>query len=266
MKVVLTIAGSDSGGGAGIQGDLKTFEAHDVFGVCVLAALTAQNTRGVREVMPVPAAFVKAQLSAVFEDFEIAAVKVGMLFNAEIISVVAKALQDYKGPVIVDPVMVASSGDHLLEEAAMTALLKELLPLATMITPNIPEAEILNETSIKSREDALQAARDLNARYPKAHILLKGGHARSKETQRAVDILYFDGKCESFRAPMLLSRNTHGTGCTLSSAVAALMANGAEVVPAVQQAKDYVWNAIKLAPTEIGGGAGPLKHNWPCRS
>lgn len=266
MKVVLTIAGSDSGGGAGIQADLKTFEAHDVFGVSVVAALTAQNTQGVRDVFPVPAVFVEAQLAAVFDDFDVAAVKIGMLFNAEIIAVVSRVLQNFDGPVVVDPVMVASSGDQLLEDAAMAALQNELLPLATMITPNIPEAEILNESSIKSREDALQAARELNARYPNAHILLKGGHARSKETQRAVDILYFDGKCESFRAPMLLTRNTHGTGCALSSAIAALLANGAPVVAAVQQAKDYVWNAIKLAPPEIGGGAGPLKHNWPCHS
>ncbi|NLF93564.1 MAG: bifunctional hydroxymethylpyrimidine kinase/phosphomethylpyrimidine kinase [Oligosphaeraceae bacterium] len=251
----LTIAGSDSGGGAGIQADLKTMAAHKVYGMSAIAAITAQNTTTVSGVQEIAPAMVAAQIDAVFADIRVDAVKIGMLFSAEIIRAVAACLQHWQAPfVVLDPVMISKSGCHLLQPAAVSALKECLLPLATLVTPNIPEAEVMTELSIRTRGDMLTAAASLCASGARA-VLLKGGHS----TEHADDLL-FDGHREVWlTGTRLVLRNTHGTGCTLSSAIAANLAQGCPLEESCRRAKEYVRRAI-AAGLEIGQGCGPLHH------
>ncbi len=252
---LLTIAGSDSGGGAGIQADLKTFAAHGVFGMSVITAVTAQNTRAVTAVHELPPAVVRAQLAAVFSDLGADAVKVGMLASAELIKVVAAALSEFRPRyVVVDPVMVAKSGAQLLRDDAVAALLTELLPLATVITPNLPEAARLTGLPTGSESERAVAARQL--KQSGAAVLLKGGHAPGAEV---VDLLFVGQDCHRFTHPRLETSATHGTGCTLSSALACGLARGHDLPTAVAHALDYVWGAMAAA-YPVGHGQGPVNH------
>jgi hydroxymethylpyrimidine/phosphomethylpyrimidine kinase len=256
---VLTIAGSDSGGGAGIQADLKTFSALGTYGLSVITALTAQNTRAVTAIHEVPPEFVTAELDAVFDDIEIAAVKIGMLSSPAIIEAVAEGLRRRgAGRIVVDPVMVAKSGDRLLREDAVSALKAHLLPLATLITPNLPEAAVLLEAAVAPDEAGMiEAAAGLRALGPRA-VLLKGGH---RDAADSIDVLDDGGAPLSLAAPRIASVNTHGTGCTLASAIAALLARGRTLRAAVQEAKTYVTEAIRAADRlSVGHGHGPVHH------
>jgi hydroxymethylpyrimidine/phosphomethylpyrimidine kinase len=257
---VLTIAGSDSGGGAGIQADLKTFSALGVYGASVITALTAQNTRAVTAIHDVPPEFVVAQLDAVFDDIAIAAVKIGMLSSPAIIEAVADGLRRRAAThIVLDPVMVAKSGDRLLREDAVSALEERLLPLATVITPNLPEAEVLLETAVARNEAGMiEAAARLRALGPKA-VLLKGGHLETGA--RSIDVLDDGAGPFTLAAPRIATGNTHGTGCTLSSAIAALLARGLPLRAAVREAKAYVTAAIRAADRlRVGHGHGPVHH------
>jgi hydroxymethylpyrimidine/phosphomethylpyrimidine kinase len=255
MKKVLTIAGSDSGGGAGIQADLKTFMAHGVYGASVITAITAQNTQGVRAVELLSPALVAAQIEMVLNDIGADAVKSGMLGSAEIIETVAEKLEQYDvTQLVVDPVMVAKSGDRLLREDAVDALRRRLLPLALMITPNLPEASVLLDRPVEQERDMRDAAHDLHILGPR-YILLKGGHLPGD----AVDLLYDGEQFHEFRAPRIPTRHTHGTGCTYASAIAALLARGLPVVEAVGEAKQYLTGAIRHA-VAIGAGHSPVNH------
>lgn len=257
--IALTIAGSDSSGGAGIQADLKTFSALEVYGASVITALTAQNTLGVDAVHVVPPDFVLAQMRSVAADLRVGAIKVGMLATRGVIEAVAEGLHDFPGiPVVLDPVMVAASGDSLLDPDAVEAIRSILMPAATLITPNIPEAaKLLGEAPARSEyEMGIQA---LKLREAGAHaVLVKGGHA---DGDTAVDILFEGDEPVSFEAPRSKTRNTHGTGCTLSAAIAAELAKGATLVEAVETAKSYVTAAIFAADRlSIGEGRGPVHH------
>lgn len=258
MHTALTIAGSDSGGGAGIQADLKTFAAHGVFGTSAITAVTAQNTRGVQAWQALPAPLVAAQIQAVVEDIGADVVKIGMLGNAGIVRAVARCLDAMAlTRVVLDPVMVAKGGDRLLEEEAVDALRIELLPRAWIVTPNIPEAEVLTGLEIRSLEDMHTAGRlilSLGARV----VLVKGGHAEGAES---VDVAILPAGAVELRGPRLATRHTHGTGCTLSSAIAANLAKGLPEVQALQEARRYLEGAIRHAP-RIGQGHGPLGHFW----
>jgi hydroxymethylpyrimidine/phosphomethylpyrimidine kinase len=262
---ILTIAGSDSGGGAGIQADLKTFSALGAYGCSVIAALTAQNTRAVTGIHEVPAAFVTAQLDAVFDDIEIAAVKIGMLASPEIITAVADALERRRtGPVVLDPVMVAKSGDHLLRPEAVHALKVRLLPLATVITPNLLEAGVLLAMEPPGDEAGMvEAAARLRTLGPGA-VLLKGGH---REGAESIDVFDDGGEPLTLATARIDTANTHGTGCTLSSALAALLGQGLAPRDAVPAAKAYITEAIRAADRlRVGTGHGPVHHFhrwWP---
>jgi len=254
----MTIAGSDSGGGAGVQADLKTFQALGVYGTSTLVAITAQNTLGVRAVHDIPTDVVAAQIDAVLEDIGVDAAKTGMLASAAIIGTVADRLRHWQVQrLVVDPVMVAKSGDRLLREDAVQALIGELLPLAAVLTPNLPEAEVLVGRAIESDEDVRQAARDIVDLGPRA-VVMKGGHRRTAE---ATDVL-FDGQAfHVFTSERFETPNTHGTGCTLSAAIAAHLARGTSLVEAVDLAKRYLAEAIRRA-VPIGNGHGPVAHDW----
>ena len=251
----LTVAGSDSGGGAGIQADLKTFSAFRVFGMSVLTAVTAQNSVGVTGVHNLPPEFVAQQIDAVLGDFGADAVKLGMLSTAPIIRAVADRLTAHgQSRVVLDPVMVAKSGAPLLQPEARTALIEAVLPLAEVVTPNLPEAAVLAEMSVTTVTDMEEAARRIHARGPR-HVLVKGGHLADSAT----DLLYDGRAFTRFAAPRLDSHNTHGTGCTLSAAIAAGMAQGAPLVAAVREAKAYVTAAIREG-FPAGRGVGVLRH------
>jgi hydroxymethylpyrimidine/phosphomethylpyrimidine kinase len=255
MKKALTIAGSDSGGGAGIQADLKTFAAHGVFGMSVITAVTAQNTLGVLAVQDILPEIIAKQIEAIFEDMGADAVKVGMVSQPQTIRTIAAGLRKYAPSlVVVDPVMVSKSGYHLLQPEAELVLVQELLPLATVVTPNIPEAEAIVGHSIVTLADMEEAARAIHAMGPQ-HVLLKGGH----RADDATDILYDGHRFVRFEAPRVLTKNTHGTGCTLSSAIAANLARGLSVEQAVAAAKKYITLAIEHA-LPIGKGVGPTHH------
>ena len=258
IRTALTIAGSDSGGGAGVQADLKTFAAHGVFGTSAITASTAQNTMGVTASQMLPADLVIAQMEAVAADIQIHATKTGMLASAAIVEAVAAAIAELDLPlVVVDPVMLAKSGDRLLDDDALTAMKRELLPRALVVTPNIPEAEVLSGRTIASLEDAREAARRIHALGSSA-VVVKGGHGSGDEL---VDLL-FDGRVfHEFRTPRIDTRNTHGTGCTFASAIAARLALGDSLVDAVGAAQAYVAGAIRHA-LAIGHGHGPLDHFW----
>jgi hydroxymethylpyrimidine/phosphomethylpyrimidine kinase len=251
----LTVAGSDSGGGAGIQADLKTFSAFQVFGMSVITAVTAQNSVGVTGVHNLPAEFVALQLDAVLDDFGADAVKLGMLSTAPIIRAVAERLAAHgQTRVVLDPVMVAKSGAPLLQPDARAALLEAVLPLAEVVTPNLHEAAVLADMSVKTESDMEEAARRIHARGPR-HVLVKGGHLADSAT----DLLYDGHAFTRFPAPRLDSANTHGTGCTLSAAIAAALAHGTPLVAAVGEAKAYVTAAIREG-FAAGRGVGVLRH------
>jgi len=255
IKKVLTIAGSDSGGGAGIQADLKTFCAFKVYGTSVITALTAQNTVGVNGVFNASADFVGKQLDAVLTDITIDAVKTGMLAIPEIVEIVAQKCTEYAVPnLVVDPVMVAKGGDVLLQQNAITALIDNLLPLAMIVTPNIPEAEILSGKDIKNDNDMEEAAKIIY-NMGCANVLIKGGH----RTGEAVDLLFDGTHYSEFRAPRLSNHHTHGTGCTLSAAITSALALGLDVGDAVARAKRFVTRGIEAAEP-IGKGISGLNH------
>jgi hydroxymethylpyrimidine/phosphomethylpyrimidine kinase len=266
MNVVITIAGSDSGGGAGIQADLKTFEAHGVFGTTAITSITVQNTMGVRAVFDLPPAIVRGELDAVFDDFPVAAVKIGMLSSPAIIELVNAFLEERAAgvPVVVDPVMVATSGDRLLREEAVETIRQRLAPLATLMTPNVAEAAILAGMEVADHDDMRRAAAVIH-RLGAAAVLVKGGDLPSGvddgDAGMATDILYDGRHYRSFAAPMLVTTSTHGTGCTLSSAIAANLARGMSLDDAVERGKWYVHGAIANAPG-LGHGHGPLLHAW----
>jgi hydroxymethylpyrimidine/phosphomethylpyrimidine kinase len=264
--VALTIAGSDPSGGAGIQADLKTFAAFGVYGAAVLTALTAQNTRGVRAVLGVPPAFVVQQLDAVVDDLEVAAAKTGMLGGGDVVTAVAERLQLRRLPrLVVDPVIVATSGDSLLADDAVGMLRTALVPLATVVTPNLPEAGALLGRSVVTVAEMREAARDLVALGAGA-ALVKGGHLRAADgapSAEALDVLYDGARMWELAVPRVPSaRPTHGTGCALSAAITAALACGRPLVDAVRGAKDYVRRAIEAAPG-LGHGAAPLAHGVP---
>ncbi len=261
--IAVTIAGSDSSGGAGIQADLKTFSALGVYGASVIAALTAQNTRGVSAIFDVPAHFVEEQIAAVFSDLNVGAVKIGMLSRPDVIEAVAAGLARFKQTnVVLDPVMVASSGDRLLAPEAVDVLTRVLLPRALIVTPNLPEAAaLLDAPPARSESDMRAQAERLLALGPKA-VLIKGGHMDGAES---VDLLVTENSFARLAAERIATRNTHGTGCTLSSAIAAGLAKGLELAEAVRAAKAYLTAALAAADRlkigrEDGQGSGPVHH------
>ena len=257
MRTALTIAGSDSGGGAGIQADIKTMLANGVFATSAITALTAQNTTGVTAIMNVTGDFLGAELDAVFTDIFPDAVKIGMVSEKELIKVIADRLKKYDAKnIVVDPVMVATSGARLISDDAIDTLKQNLFPLATLLTPNIPEAEILTHMSINSPEDMIEAAGKLSSQFQCA-VLCKGGH----QINDANDLLFHDGEYHWFRGKRIDNPNTHGTGCTLSSAIAANLAKGFDLDSAVKNAKDYLSQALE-AMLDLGAGRGPMKHNF----
>ena len=255
MKTALTIAGSDSSGGAGIQADIKTMTANGVFATCAVTALTAQNTTGVTDILESTPHFLAEQLDAVFTDIVPDAVKIGMVSSAELIAVIAEKLRQYGAErVVVDPVMVATSGAKLLRDDAIQALTSQLLPLATVLTPNIPEAEILSGLTITDAAGMEAAARTISQRYGCA-VLCKGGH----QINDADDLLWRSGTGKWFHGKRIANPNTHGTGCTLSSAIAANLAKGYDLDQSVERAKAYISGAL-AAMLDLGRGSGPMNH------
>jgi len=258
---VLTIAGSDSGGGAGIQADLKTFSALGCYGMSVITALTAQNTTGVTGIHPVPPSFAKEQIQAVLSDIGADAVKIGMLYSAELIETVARQLKKYNiKKIVLDPVMVAQSGDRLLQDDAIDALKRFIIPLADVVTPNLPEAEVLTGQKLSGYDDMKEAARFI-ADYGCKSVLVKGGHL--EDAEESVDILYLtdEKRFLFFKDKFIKTMNNHGTGCTLSSAVAAYLAKGEGIETAVKKAKEYITKAIQAgAKYTLGKGHGPVHH------
>ncbi len=261
MKTALTIAGSDSCGGAGIQADIKTMTLNGVYAMSAVTALTAQNTTGVFAILESDPGFLQKQIDAVFEDIPPDAVKTGMVASSELIRVIADRLRYYKAKNIVcDPVMVATSGARLISEDAVSALKTELLPLADVITPNIPEAEVLSGMNINSEEDMKRAAELIGAELSCA-VLIKGGHSINDAT----DLLYYRGCFTRFEGKRINNPNTHGTGCTLSSAIAANLAKGYDLITAVRRAKEYISGALG-AMLDLGKGSGPMDHAFDLKS
>ena len=255
MKTALTIAGSDSSAGAGIQADIKTMTAHSVYAMSAITALTAQNTTGVTDIMEVTPKFLEEQLDSIFTDIYPDAIKTGMVSSSELIKVIAKKLKQYGAKnIVVDPVMVATSGAKLISEDAIETLKSELLPLATVITPNIPEAEVLSGLEIRSEEEMIEAAKAINEKYGCA-VLCKGGH----KVNDANDLLYREGSYKWFKGKRINNPNTHGTGCTLSSAIASNLAKGENLDEAVLYAKNYISGALN-AMLDLGKGQGPMNH------
>lgn len=257
---VLTIAGSDSGGGAGIQADLKTFSAHGCFGMTAITALTAQNTQGVIGIHPIPPEFVKQQLTAVLSDIGVDAVKIGMLYSPELIETVASTLSEFKvDKIVLDPVMIAQSGDKLLQDESIEAIKTILIPKVDLITPNLPEAEVLVDREIDGSNGIRQALIDLSG-LGCDNILIKGGHLNGNTCH---DFLYLsrEQRTVEFEGKRILTQNNHGTGCTLSSAIASNLAKGENLVDSVSKAKRYIEGAIQSgASFSIGKGHGPVNH------
>ena len=255
MKTALTIAGSDSSGGAGIQADIKTMTMNGVYAMSAITALTAQNTTGVRSVLESSPEFLKDQIDMVFEDIHPNAIKIGMVSSAELIEAIADRLSYYKAEnIVVDPVMVATSGSELMKSSAVSALTEKLLPLATLVTPNIPEAEVLSGRRIATKEDMLSVAKHIGDSYTCA-VLLKGGHSIND----ANDLLYANGEYTWFYGKRIDNPNTHGTGCTLSSAIASNLAKGYDLENSIQRAKDYISGAL-AAMLDLGQKSGPMNH------
>ena len=255
MKTALTIAGSDCSGGAGIQADLKTMTMNGVYAMSAITALTAQNTTGVRAIQESTPDFLKQQLDAIFEDIYPDAVKIGMVASRELIRVIADALRYYDAKnVVIDPVMVATSGSALMKNDAVQTLIEELLPVSTLVTPNIPEAQVLSGLTIETKEDMVTAAKQIGDSYHCA-VLLKGGHSIND----ANDLLYANEEPVWFEGKRIDNPNTHGTGCTLSSAIAANLAKGFTLTESVQRAKAYISGAL-AAMLDLGEGSGPMNH------
>ncbi len=257
IKKILTIAGSDSSGGAGIQADIKTITAHKMYAMSAITALTAQNTTGVSAITEVSPGFVGAQLDSIFTDIFPDAVKIGMVSSGKIIEAIAEKLRFYNAPnIVVDPVMVSTSGHSLISNKAKDVLIKELFPIATVITPNIPEAEFLCGFEIKDENDMINAAKKISQSCAGA-VLIKGGHL-SKE---ATDLLYAEDEIYWFKSERINNPNTHGTGCTLSSAIACNLAAGYSLEKSIENAKEYLTGALR-AMLDIGSGSGPLMHTY----
>ena len=257
MKTALTIAGSDCSGGAGIQADIKTMTMNGVYAMSAVTALTAQNTTGVTGIQESSPEFLKMQLDAVFEDIYPDAVKIGMVASGELIRAIADRLRHYDaGNVVIDPVMVSTSGSALMRNDAVDTLVKELLPLATLVTPNIPEAEVLSGRAIASKEEMIEAAKQIGDENHCA-VLLKGGHS----VNDANDLLYAEGRLTWFQGKRIDNPNTHGTGCTLSSAIASNLAKGFSLEESVERAKSYISEALG-AMLDLGKGSGPMQHNF----
>ena len=257
MKCVLTIAGSDCSGGAGIQADIKTMQANGVYAMSAVTALTAQNTTGVYGIMEASPEFLESQLDCVFEDIFPDAVKIGMVSSVPLIQVIGDSLIKWKASnIVVDPVMVSTSGSRLLREDAQAALMERLLPLASVITPNIPEAEVLTGRSITGEAQMEEAARRLGEMYPGA-VLIKGGH----QVSDANDLLYDRGRLVWLRGERIDNPNTHGTGCTLSSAIASNLAKGFPMEESIRRAKAYISGALR-AGLDLGRGSGPMDHGY----
>lgn len=255
MRTALTIAGSDSSGGAGIQADIKTMTVNGVYAMSAITALTAQNTTGVSDIMEVTPSFLEKQLDCIFTDIRPDAVKIGMISSSDLIRVIAAKLKEYKAEnIVVDPVMVATSGSKLIQDEAIDTLRKELLPLATVLTPNIPEAEVLSGLTIDNMDSMAAAAKSIQDSYGCA-VLCKGGH----QINEANDLLYRQGEAKWFMGKRIDNPNTHGTGCTLSSAIASNLAKGYDLDTSVQRAKDYISGAL-AAMLDLGKGSGPMNH------
>ncbi|MFK3968471.1 bifunctional hydroxymethylpyrimidine kinase/phosphomethylpyrimidine kinase [Ensifer adhaerens] len=256
--IAVTIAGSDSGGGAGIQADLKTFSALGVYGASVITAVTAQNTRGVSAVEDISPTVVAAQIDAVFSDLAVGAVKIGMVSRRETIAVIAAGLKRYDRLAVIDPVMVATSGDHLMQPDAIATLKEELLPLALILTPNLPEAALLTGRGIAETETEIAHQAEILLKLGARSVLMKGGHAKGKD---ATDVLFGEGDVLNLSRPRIETSNDHGTGCTLSAAIAAGLAKGKSIEDAVVAAKAYLHDALVAADRlTIGHGRGPVHH------
>ena len=257
MKTALTIAGSDSSGGAGIQADIKTMTAYGVYAMSAITALTAQNTTGVTAIMEVTPEFLGKQLDSIFTDIYPDAIKIGMVSSAGLIETIAEKLHFYQAKnIVVDPVMVSTSGSKLLQDDAVETLKERLFPQAVLLTPNIPEASILAQVSIENEADMIKAAEIISKQYGCA-VLCKGGHSIND----ANDLLYWDQKYRWFVGERINNPNTHGTGCTLSSAIASGLAKGLDLEEAIQLAKEYISGALR-AMLDLGKGSGPLNHAW----
>ena len=255
MNTALTIAGSDSCGGAGIQADIKTMTANGFYAMSAITALTAQNTTGVSDIYEVSPEFLEAQLTAIFEDIKPDAIKIGMVSSSELIKTIAANLKKYNGKnIVLDPVMVATSGAKLISDDAISTLKEYLIPLATVITPNIPEAEVLSEMTISNEEDMIKAAAYISEKYNCA-VLCKGGHSIND----ANDLLYSNGTYRWFYGKRIDNPNTHGTGCTLSSAIASNLAKGRDLNESVEKAQAYISGALS-AMLDLGKGSGPMNH------
>lgn len=255
MKTALTIAGSDSGGGAGIQADLKTFSALGVYGMSVITAVTAQNTREVRSVQNIDVEVIKDQFEAVVDDLPVNGIKIGMLSTEEIIKTVSNCLKKVQNiPIVLDPVMISKSGHPLLKENAVSALIQYLLPQSFIITPNLPEAEVLANMKIADQDAMVEAAKMIHKQGPR-YVLVKGGHLEGE----AADLFYDGEKCIWIKGERIHTKNTHGTGCTLSSAICAFLARGEQPAAAVEKAKAYITTAIRHS-LNLGGGHGPTHH------
>lgn len=256
--IALTIAGSDSGGGAGIQADLKTFSALGVYGASVVTAVTAQNTHGVTAVETLSPAIVAAQIDAVLADLRVGAIKIGMVSRSETIRTIAERLRAHGRNAVLDPVMVATAGDRLLREDAVDALRSELLPLAEIVTPNLPEAAILAREAMAGSEEAMESQAETILRGGAANVLVKGGHGKG---EMSADLLFGAAGVHRFERPRLVTTHDHGTGCTLSAAIAASLAKGAGLVGAVEAAKAYLHEALAAAEAlNVGQGRGPVHH------
>ncbi|MCI8630733.1 MAG: bifunctional hydroxymethylpyrimidine kinase/phosphomethylpyrimidine kinase [Firmicutes bacterium] len=257
MKKVLTIAGSDSSGGAGIQADIKTITAHKMYAMSVITALTAQNTTGVYGIMEAAPKFVAQQIDCIFNDIRPDSVKIGMVSGSAIIEVIVEKLKEYKAEnIVVDPVMVATSGSKLISDEAQDALINKLLPIADVITPNIPEAEVLCGFSINDEKDMIRAAEKIAESF-KGAILVKGGHL----VNDATDLLYENGNAGWFSSERINNPNTHGTGCTLSSAIACNLADGYSLEDSIRNSKEYLTGALR-SMLDLGKGSGPLNHMY----
>ena len=256
MKQILTVAGSDSGGGAGIQADLKSIHANGGYGLSVITSVTAQNTREVTRAFDLPTDLIDAQIDAIFSDFDVSAVKTGMLSSVEIVRAVAKKLREYSpSHIVIDPVTLSKSKYPLLQPDAIECLKAELMPLATVVMPNVHEAELLAECEIQTIDDAKAAAKLIQG-YGCQSVLVKGGHLSG---EKSTDVLYADGTFTFFEAERIDTKNTHGTGCTYSAAIATHLGLGKDLIAAIQSAKDYITNTIRYS-LDIGGGHGPTNH------
>ncbi|QXC48491.1 bifunctional hydroxymethylpyrimidine kinase/phosphomethylpyrimidine kinase [Agrobacterium salinitolerans] len=256
--IALTIAGSDSGGGAGIQADIKTFSALGVYAASVITAITAQNTKGVTAVEDISVATIVAQMDAVFSDLAVNAVKIGMVSRIETIAAIAERLRRQSQPVVLDPVMVATSGDRLLHEDAIETLRRDLLPLATIVTPNLPEAALLTGTSMAKTDTEIAQQAELILKAGTNAVLIKGGHGDGPES---TDYLFADGAMQALSAPRVETKNDHGTGCTLAAAITAHLAKGYELREAVELSKDYLNGALDAGRgLAVGNGRGPVHH------